>query len=160
MSHSLAVRFWSRVAIAGRDDCWEWKGYTTPYGYGQIGDGQRVLSTHRTSWELSVGPIPDGAVVCHKCDNPPCVNPDHLFIGTHQDNCDDKMRKGRHVTRRGTDHPFAKLTDGQINEIRARYRNGARYPSTDSAQWLAREFSITPQFVNQLARGIRRSSVA
>jgi hypothetical protein len=74
--------------------CLEWTGATLK-GYGQIGDGQRVLYAHRVAYELAKGSVPDGLLVCHHCDNPPCCEPTHLFVGTVQDNTDDMIAKGR-----------------------------------------------------------------
>jgi hypothetical protein len=72
--------------------CWEWMGFIRPSGYGQV--HQNKLA-HRVSWELHNGPIPNGVLVLHKCDNKSCVNPDHLFLGSHRDNTQDMMSKGR-----------------------------------------------------------------
>jgi hypothetical protein len=89
----LVERFWARVRKG--PECWEFAGPTRK-GYGQLGVGSgRHISAHRISWELANGPIPDGMQVLHTCDNPPCVNPAHLFLGTHQDNMDDMVAKGR-----------------------------------------------------------------
>lgn len=84
-------RFWSNVDRTG--DCWIWIGSRLPSGYGRIG-GRGYA--HRVSWALANGPIPAGMCILHRCDNPPCVNPSHLWIGTVADNMHDRDRKGRH----------------------------------------------------------------
>ena len=102
---SVEDRFWAKVDKTG--DCWLWTAsvFRERYGYGKFQAGEnrantRVVYAHRYSWELVNGPVPDGLFVCHHCDNPPCVNPAHLFVGTHQDNVDDMMSKGRHRSQR------------------------------------------------------------
>lgn len=92
-------RLWSRVQKG--PGCWLWTGSCIAAGYGQIEvreNGRRKsLRVHRVVWELLRGPIPEGLVLCHTCDNPPCCNPDHLFVGTHRDNILDMVSKGRNV---------------------------------------------------------------
>jgi HNH endonuclease len=94
-----SVLFW-RHAVRGKypDSCWEWKGAAHKKGYGRQWSKQRGAGTQasRISWEIHIGPIPPGLYVCHTCDNPPCTNPDHLFLATHAENMRDMIRKGRH----------------------------------------------------------------
>lgn len=92
-------RFWRKVDKRGPDECWPFTGTKNQYGYGRIrkgGDrGGKMIFAHRVSWEMHNGPIPDGLQALHKCDNPPCVNPAHLFLGDNDDNIKDKLQKGR-----------------------------------------------------------------
>ena len=90
----LAERFWSRVEKADGEACWLWKGARRGE-YGALQTEGRMEGAHRVSYEINVGPIPEGMEVCHHCDNPPCVRPDHLFLGTTTDNRRDACRKGR-----------------------------------------------------------------
>lgn len=94
---SIVDRFWSYVDRSSSEGCWEWKGGRGLRGYGKFWLNPRTLPAHRFSWELANGPIPDGLFVCHHCDNPPCVRPDHLFLGTPKDNQQDAIAKGRSV---------------------------------------------------------------
>jgi hypothetical protein len=118
---SVAERLMARIRYQG--DCWEWTGSLNGKGYGQINiKGGNVPSlVHRTSYAEFVGPIPEGLDVLHKCDNPLCFKPSHLFLGTHADNMKDKMEKGRHRygVSQGSAHGMSKLTDAQVLEIRA-----------------------------------------
>lgn len=123
----LAARFWARVLKT--DTCWLWTGAKTAGGYGVLQSGGRngkIIRAHRLSWELVNGPIPDGVDICHHCDIPPCVRPDHLFQGTARDNAVDKQTKGRARggSPRGERHHQAKLTDDQVINIRAAYATG------------------------------------
>lgn len=83
-----------------------------------------MVSAHRYCWTIHFGAIPKGKWVCHHCDNPPCCNPSHLFLGTPSDNTRDMLRKGRRPSRKGTKHPLAKLTDENVVDIRRQHRNG------------------------------------
>ena len=82
--------------LVRRGDCLEWTGYTRAFGYGQLMVDGKCVGTHRVAWTLANGPIPDGICVLHRCDNPPCCEPAHLFLGTAADNTADMIAKGRH----------------------------------------------------------------
>lgn len=135
-----AEKFWGRVALGDvhpiHGQCWIWTGFIMDNGYGKCNSLPEVL-THRYAWLITNGSIPDGLDVLHKCDNRMCVNPDHLFVGTHQDNMDDKITKGNQV--RGETCVQHKVTEEQVREIRRRYK---RYSHKHGSGALAREFGI------------------
>ena len=124
ISESDLERFWSKVDKTG--DCWVWTASTTYWGYGRFFlkfNGQKkVYHAHRVSYYLSKGNIPKGKMICHVCDNPPCVNPDHLFLGDELSNIQDSSRKGR--MHPGEKNGASKLTRKQVDEIRKIYKKG------------------------------------
>ena len=118
-------RFWEKVRKG--QGCWEWTAYKDRDGYGRFSlDGKRRMA-HRVALMLEGIDIPSGMCVCHTCDNPSCVRPDHLFIGTHQDNVTDMMQKGRQVVVRGDELPHSKLTEEDIPLIREYLRYGCNH---------------------------------
>lgn len=100
--------------------CWVWTAYKNPNGYGRFRIGKKKETAHRASWTIFKGQIPVGYQVLHTCDNPSCVNPGHLFLGTHLSNMRDMVSKGRHITPR-------KLTSSQVSEIKKLYESDNYY---------------------------------
>lgn len=114
-----ASRFWPKVEKGA--GCWEWRGYRVATGYGQFYmDGGPVFA-HRVAFMLAKGPIPEGMDVCHSCDNPSCVNPAHLWVGTRSENMRDCVAKGRLALNapRGEKSPSARLTEREVAAIRS-----------------------------------------
>ena len=112
-------RFWSKVDKSGL--CWLWTAFRHPKGYGsysfRVDARQETWATHRFAWNLLVGAIPEGMHVLHHCDNPPCVNPDHLYVGTNLDNVRDRVRRGRSADVQGENDGMAKLKDADVRRI-------------------------------------------
>jgi hypothetical protein len=93
---TLDEQFWSKIDRKGPSDCWLWQGATGKKGYGYFNDRGKLIRSHRFSWELTnKQSVPKGLLVCHSCDNPPCCNPNHLWVGTAKDNTEDMIAKGR-----------------------------------------------------------------
>ena len=122
------VRFLARREIERQSEpdlnggCWLWTGLVGSNGYGRLSVRKNTMSAHRWSYTAFRGEIPDGALVCHSCDVRVCVNPDHLWLGTHKDNTRDMLKKGRARDRRGSKNKAAKLSDAAIIDIRATYK--------------------------------------
>ncbi len=149
---TLEERFWRKVEKS--DGCWEWQGTISPNGYGRIqegGKGTAHLGAHRVSYEMHKGPIPEGMVVMHSCDNRRCVNPAHLSVGTHSENTRDAVQKGRWhhkpPCKKGESHSQAKLTEDMIREIRACPKD--KVPG----HVLAAKYGVRATTINAIRRG-------
>lgn len=141
---ALVDRFWPKVKVGAKDECWPWiAGAKTHWGYGRINVGGKAMHANRVAYELTHGPVPDGMFVCHRCDNPSCCNPAHLWLGTGLENTQDMDRKGRRrtVVRRGEASTSAKLTESDVRKIRASALEDKR---------AAEAFGITPQQVRNI----------
>ena len=136
MNQLNASDFWQRVDKCSESDCWRWLRGHSSSGYGAMKVNGRQTGAHRIAYELVYGPIPDGKLVCHKCDNRTCCNPSHLFLGSHQDNLIDAGRKRR--------LPKAKLTAEQAAAIRIRVANGERIAD------IAREHGVVYKTISQV----------
>lgn len=151
---SRAELFWAKVDKCGPDDCWEWTASRNGGGYGLFWNKSRRTMdvAHRVSYEMNVGTLPKdtamgavGTLVCHRCDNPPCVNPAHLFIGSQADNMHDRKTKGRNADHRGTRNPKCKLSDDQVAALRASFTG-----KHGDKMRIAREYGISSGYVSKL----------
>ena len=120
--------------------CWEWNAGRNRKGYGNIKVAGKDLRAHRVAYEVWVDLIPDGMQVMHICDNPPCINPDHLRVGTNKDNADDRDAKGRQRVLRGEENGFSKLTWENVQEIRDLYGDHTQAE-------LARMYGVSPRTI-------------
>jgi len=135
-----AERFLSKVDKG--ESCWTWKGWIDGWGYGKFRYRGRMMFAHRFSYMTYREPVPDGLCVLHRCDNPACVNPAHLFLGTQGDNAKDKMAKNRHTF--GEKSKRSKLTLDQVMEIRR---------STGNQRLLAEKYGIRQTTVSEIRNG-------
>lgn len=126
------------ITVNSETGCWEWQGTTSRMGYGSIWAEGKLQAAHRLAFRVFVGCFPEEMYVLHRCDNPPCCNPDHLFLGTHTDNMRDMAKKGRSKDNAGEKNDSAKLTWPEVREIRRRRADG-REPIRD----LADEFGVS-----------------
>lgn len=145
MKMSIKDRFERRVAPEPMSGCHLWTGYTNRRGYGQFGVKTRPVYAHRFAYELYVGPIAEGMEVCHRCDTPSCVNPDHLFLGTRLDNMRDCVAKGRQP--RGTINGHALLTETDVVQMRTLRASG------ETLRGLAARFRVSISTVSMTCTG-------
>lgn len=147
----LAERYWDKVNKDGPvvrpelGPCWSWNGQIAKNGYGRLNLGAAmggaIGHAHRVSWEIHNGPVPSDLWVLHRCDNRECSNPEHLFLGTNQDNIADMAAKGR---RKGERSCMAKLTESDVHAIRAKI-------GTSTGGILAKEFGVSPRAIRDVA---------
>lgn len=151
----IEERFWKKVKKGKINDCWEWVGSKYPSGYGSIRYKKKVEGAHRVSWELKNGPITNGLWVLHKCDNRPCVNPNHLFLGTCRDNVDDMVKKGRnHIPyMRGEKNGMSKLTAEKVLRIRELFLLGA------TRREITEQYDLTYEHICSIIRGDKWSHI-
>lgn len=179
----LSERFWEKVDVRGDDECWPWIAYRSSEGYGVMCDEYgKAARVHRIAYRLCVGSIPEGLLIRHTCDNPPCVNPRHLLTGTDKDNARDCVERGRRPspvteewrrrqyanTPRGDNHPahlhpelfphgevhhWAKLSDADIRDIVAAVADG------ESQRVIAKRYGIRWQYVWSIVHGKTRRDI-
>lgn len=139
-SRPAADRFWEKVnKLEGDDSCWEWTASLNGKGYGRFNTGKRLVKSHRFSWELEEGPVPEGMKVLHKCDNRKCVRRKHLFLGTDLDNTKDMIEKERQI--RGEKCSWSKLTWEQVYFIR----------DLGLSKWeLSRKFNVSDRTISRI----------
>jgi hypothetical protein len=151
------LKFWQRVKILGLLDCWEWQGGRDGFGYGKVQDFDgKTERTHRFVWKLTYGSIPTGKHILHKCDNPSCCNPNHLYVGTHQDNMRDRTERGRSGRwgRKGVENPQSKLNDDKVRSIRALLEQGL------TQREIASKYDVDASAISQINRGVAWKHVA
>ena len=142
----IAERLLSKIEESSKDGCWVWSASCFNSGYGRIKVAGKYWLAHRASYACFIGEIPAGMFVCHVCDNPKCINPNHLFLGTPAENVQDMLRKGRANKARGEKHYCAKLTNVQRKEVLELRRSGK------TLQTIAGIYGVTRQSIWQICK--------
>lgn len=153
ITDGVKVRFWSKVKKT--DGCWLWVGGArNPAGYGQFKFNGKQIAAHRFSYAVTHNDDPQGFVICHHCDNPQCVNPDHIYKGTATDNAADRENRGRSNRPVGENRSDTKLTNAQVLRMRELYSNGEQ-----SIYGLSSKFGVVAQNVHEIVTGKLYKSV-
>jgi hypothetical protein len=152
----MQAYIWARCVPEPMSGCWLWAQSVNQDGYGKACTDENRRGAHRASYEAFRGDIPDGLSVCHKCDTPSCVNPDHFFLGTFAENMKDKVRKGRLNTCRGDRNGMTRIPDETVREIKRQLALGAGRRGTQSR--LSREYGVDKTTISGIALGKSRRS--
>lgn len=151
---SFRQRLMSKVSINPTLGCWDWIGARGRDGYGILRvQKNKTQRAHRISFEVHIGPIPDGMCICHKCDNPLCINPEHLFLGTNAENTHDRTAKGRSARQYGASNGSVKIADDAVAAIRAAEKRWGVNTR------LAAQYGVSKTLVSLIRAGKRRSPV-
>lgn len=148
--HAIEPRFWAKVERNNPDECWLWLGSKTSKGYGSVSYDGKIARSHRVSYIMAFGEIADELHVLHRCDNPSCVNPSHLFLGTNADNVADRETKGRRKPPTGELNGRAVLSEDQVIELRKLSALGEH-----SQKQLAKKFNISTSTCGNILSGRR-----
>lgn len=141
-------RFWDKVAVKDQDGCWEWVAAKYKSGRGQFNfNGKRSALAHRVAYELTYGEIPSGMCVCHRCDNPSCCNPNHLFLGTQLDNMADMWEKGRGNRKKGLGNKLFVLRESDIKEVKVLF-----YSEGLSQRSIGRKYNVSNHVIRRALR--------
>lgn len=142
-------RFFNKILMKGLDDCWDWQGGINKDGYGMVSYLGEMTLAHRVAWILHHWKyVPEGMCVLHKCDRRQCVNPKHLYLGTHAENMKDMVEKGRSVHRHGEDNPNCKLNKEKVREIKQLQARGV------SRHRIAKKYEISLSTVDRIKYGL------
>lgn len=152
LSEKDVARFWSKVKIGNPDECWEWQAATNRKGYGVINIKASLFLASRISWFIKNGNTHENLLVCHKCDNPPCVNPNHLFLGTIKDNAIDmsrkgRSRKGRKSLYRGTLIKSSVLKEEDVLQIKKLLQKNM------TCVEISKIYNVTPEAISSIKTG-------
>lgn len=142
-------RFLEKIVIM-EDGCWHWNALRDKNGYGKFSIKGKSIRSHRFAYQTWIGPIPNKMLVCHKCDCPPCVNPEHLFLGTEKDNANDMCSKNRQHRMIGSINPQSKLTENMVREIKLELKNNYN----GLLGILAKKYNVNKTVIHKIKDGL------